>query len=250
MSSGSQPPLKLMSLEGLQGSTHLAVSRLLQGFQTNPDLSPDTPGTQDAAGWLEGSPGKESACRAGDLGLIPGLGRFPGGGHGNSLQYSCLESPMDRGVWWATICGVTRSWTRLKRLSTAYRAHVGWGLMAPKTQTLPFSILVKGCGFKQPCCFSWWQIYLLSWAWAASLWNGASEASETKFAWIKETVTTKGVTQSGSDSAVPWAPWSRLAERLERVLSVSDQRFDKNSIVNYNISKGDENDVLCIIKWL
>ena len=50
VSSGSQPLLKLMSLEGLQGSTHLAVSRLLQGFQTNPDLSPDTPGTQDAAG--------------------------------------------------------------------------------------------------------------------------------------------------------------------------------------------------------
>ena len=40
-----------------------------------------------------GSDGKESACNAGDLGLIPGLERFPGGGHGNSLQYSCLENP-------------------------------------------------------------------------------------------------------------------------------------------------------------
>ena len=109
------------------------------------------------AQWVKNQP-----ATVGDVGSIPGSGRSPGGGHGNSLQYSCLESPMDRGVWWATICGVTRSWTRLKRLSTAYRAHVGWGLMAPKTQTLPFSILVKGCGFKQPCCFSWWQIYLLS----------------------------------------------------------------------------------------
>ena len=52
-----------------------------------------------------------------DLGSIPGLGRSPGGGHGNPLQYSCLENPMDRGAWRATIHGVTQSWTRLKRLS-------------------------------------------------------------------------------------------------------------------------------------
>ena len=48
------------------------------------------------------SDGKESACNAGDLGSIPRLGRFPGGGHGNPLQYSCLENPMDRGAWWLT----------------------------------------------------------------------------------------------------------------------------------------------------
>ena len=50
--------------------------------------------------------GKESAFNAGvvgDLGAIPGLGRPPGGGHGNPLQYSCLENPMDRGAWWATV---------------------------------------------------------------------------------------------------------------------------------------------------
>ena len=46
-----------------------------------------------------GSDGKESACNAGDLGSIPGLGRSPGGGHNNPLQYSCLENPMDRGAW-------------------------------------------------------------------------------------------------------------------------------------------------------
>ena len=45
--------------------------------------------------------GKESACKdAGDVGSIPGLGRSPGGGHGNPQQYSCLENPMDRGAWW------------------------------------------------------------------------------------------------------------------------------------------------------
>ena len=49
-----------------------------------------------------GSDGKESACNVGDLSLIPGLGRLPGGGHGHSLQYSCLENTMDRGAWWAT----------------------------------------------------------------------------------------------------------------------------------------------------
>ena len=60
-----------------------------------------------------GSDGKESACGAGDLGLIPGSGRSPGGGHGNPLQYSCLENPMDRGAWQATVLGVTESQTRL-----------------------------------------------------------------------------------------------------------------------------------------
>ena len=47
------------------------------------------------------SDGKEAACNAGNLGLIPGLGRSPGEGNGNPLQYSCLENSMDRGAWWA-----------------------------------------------------------------------------------------------------------------------------------------------------
>ena len=46
-----------------------------------------------------------------DVSLIPRLGRFPGGGHGNPLQYSCLENPMDRAAWWATVHSVTRSQT-------------------------------------------------------------------------------------------------------------------------------------------
>ena len=56
-----------------------------------------------------GSDGKESACNAGALGLIPGLGRSPGGGHSNQLQYSCLENHMDRGAWRATVHGVVKS---------------------------------------------------------------------------------------------------------------------------------------------
>ena len=46
-----------------------------------------------------------------DAGSIPGSGRSPGGGHGNALQFSCLENPMDRGAWWATVHGVTESET-------------------------------------------------------------------------------------------------------------------------------------------
>ena len=56
-----------------------------------------------------GSEVKASACNAGDLGSIPGSGRSPGEGNGNPLQYSCLENPMDRGAWWATVHGVTKS---------------------------------------------------------------------------------------------------------------------------------------------
>ena len=56
-----------------------------------------------------GSDSKESAYNAGDPGSIPGLERSPGEGHGNPLQYSCLENPMDRGTCWATVHGVTES---------------------------------------------------------------------------------------------------------------------------------------------
>ena len=58
-----------------------------------------------------------------DAGLIPELGRSPGGGHGNPLQYSCLENPMDRGALWAAIYGVAQSWTRLKRLSSSSSSY-------------------------------------------------------------------------------------------------------------------------------
>ena len=65
------------------------------------------------AGFPGGLDGKESACNLGDPGLIPGLGRCPGGGHSNPLQYSCLENPMDRGTWWYTVQGVAQNHTRL-----------------------------------------------------------------------------------------------------------------------------------------
>ena len=60
-----------------------------------------------------GSNSKETACNAGDLGSILGLGRSPGERNGNPLKYSCLKNPMDRGAWWATVHEITKSPTQL-----------------------------------------------------------------------------------------------------------------------------------------
>ena len=64
-------------------------------------------------GFPGGASDQESTCNEGDVrdvGLIPGSERSPGGGHGNPLQYSCLENPMVRGAWWAMVHRVTKSW--------------------------------------------------------------------------------------------------------------------------------------------
>ena len=64
----------------------------------------------------DGSSSKESTCNAGDAGdsgSIPGLGRYPGGGNGNPLQYTCLENLRDRGAWWDTVHGVAKNQTWL-----------------------------------------------------------------------------------------------------------------------------------------
>ena len=57
---------------------------------------------------LGGSVGKNPLANVGDMGSIPGSGRFPGEGNGNPLQYSCLGNPMERGAWWATVHDVTK----------------------------------------------------------------------------------------------------------------------------------------------
>ena len=69
------------------------------------------------AGSPGGSDGKESACSVKDPGSIPGSRRSPGEGNGTPLQYSCLENPMDRGAWWATVHGVTKSQIRLSNFT-------------------------------------------------------------------------------------------------------------------------------------
>ena len=69
------------------------------------------------SGFPGGSDGKESTCNTGKLGSVPGLGRFPGGGHGNTLQYSCLENSIDREACWVTVHRVaqSRTWQATKQ---------------------------------------------------------------------------------------------------------------------------------------
>ena len=82
------------------------------------DFTSLSPHTYQYLGFPRGSEVKASASNAGDLGSVPGLGRSPGGGHGNPLQYSCLENPMDGGAWWATVHGVAKSRTQLSNLTS------------------------------------------------------------------------------------------------------------------------------------
>ena len=74
-------------------------------------------------GFPGGSESKESACNARDPSSNPGLERSPEEGNGNPLQYFCLENPMDGGAWQATVHGVAKSRTRLKRLSSSSNAE-------------------------------------------------------------------------------------------------------------------------------
>ena len=92
-------------------------------------------------GFPGGSDGKESARKAGDLGSIPGSGRFPGERNGNLLQYSCLENSMDRGGWWATVHGIAESdttvtntftFTELTPQMTSSESCQGITLMLPR----------------------------------------------------------------------------------------------------------------------
>ena len=89
---------------------------------------------------------KNPPANAGDVrdaGSISGLGRFPEGEHGNPLQYSCLENPMDRGTWWATVHGVAKSWTRLKQLSM-HTHFFNEERMVPYTETVRWSSVMSG----------------------------------------------------------------------------------------------------------
>ena len=75
-------------------------------------------------GFPGGSEVKASACNAGDLGSIPGSGRFPGEGTSNPLQYFCLENPLDGGAWWATVHVVAKSWTQLSDFTFTFTSNL------------------------------------------------------------------------------------------------------------------------------
>ena len=111
---GEHPQLRVHPFQ----DTFVLVRR---GMATRWDQRAPLPSTLRAPG---GASAKEPTCqcrRHRDSGWIPGSGRSPGGGHGNPLQYSCLENSMDRGAWWATAYRVTKSQTRLNRLSMPAR---------------------------------------------------------------------------------------------------------------------------------
>ena len=135
LSEWNQPPTNWFRLAELQNSSSGRRFVLL-------DFT-----TVRLRGFPGGSDGKESACNAGDPGSNPGLGRSPGEGNGNPLQYSCLENPTHRGAWRATVHGVAKSQTRQSdeytqsdftaesRLNGRGAALVPWKL---KTQWLPY----------------------------------------------------------------------------------------------------------------
>ena len=92
-------------------------------------------------GFPGGSDGKESACNDGDLGSVSGLGRSPGEGNGNLLQYFCLENLMDRGAWWATLHGVAKSWTWLTEFHFNSFIIVSYSVVTEKAMALHSSTL-------------------------------------------------------------------------------------------------------------
>ena len=77
---------------------------------------------------------KESSCNAGDAGSVPGSGRSSGEGNGNPLLYSCLENPMDRGPWQATVHGVSKGQTRLSDSTSSLHFFLVLALKSPSSQ--------------------------------------------------------------------------------------------------------------------
>ena len=83
---------------------------------------------------------KNLTANASDVGLIPGLGRYPGGGNGNPLQYSCQENPMDGGAWWTAVHGVAKSRTRLSDFTFTFHFHTLEKEMATHSSVLAWRI--------------------------------------------------------------------------------------------------------------
>ena len=112
------------------------------------------------AGFPGGSDSKESDCNAGDTGSIYGLGRFPGGGHGNPFQYSCLENPKDRGAWWARVHGVAKSLTTESTSHVHEERQSPWGPnpRVPTTLAPPFWL-----GFLEGSVGRWERGVVQSW---------------------------------------------------------------------------------------
>ena len=100
-------------------SVHWSTVRNVKNLETKLSICPVTHKLWILSSYRD-SEVKASACNMGDLGSIPGSGRSPGEGNGNPLQYSCLENPMDKEAWWATVHGVAKSRTQLSEWSYWY----------------------------------------------------------------------------------------------------------------------------------
>ena len=98
-----------------------------------------------------------------DMGAITGMGRSPGGGRGNPLQYSCLENPRDRGALWAAVYGFAQSWTRLKRLSSSMYMFQCYSQFIPPSPSPTVSTSQEQTSlFQDSTCVNFWTCsYLL-----------------------------------------------------------------------------------------
>ena len=106
---------------------------------------------------------KESTCNAGgagEVGSIPGMGRSPGERHDNPLQCSCLENPVDREAWWATVHRVAKSWTQLKWLSMhtwlSRFSALSWSLEAEPETGVGMCASYRGSTFQENLGRLWW----------------------------------------------------------------------------------------------
>ena len=133
---------------------YLAVQFHLDKFNT-PTLSCLYTRTTHYHGLTQWLSDKESACDAentGDRGSIPGLGRSHGEGNGNPLKNFCLENPMDRGGWWAAVQRVTKSWSRLKWLSTHTHTHTHIFMLLVIFQFVDEELESHSLTFSSSCC--------------------------------------------------------------------------------------------------
>ena len=108
-----------------------------------------------------GSDSKASACNVGDPGSIPGLGRSPGEGNGNPLQYSCLENPTEGGAWWATVHGVAKSRTGLSDFTSQHLIGSAFSMVgfswAQSTSYVFLILWIDSCCFPRVVCL--WMYY-------------------------------------------------------------------------------------------
>ena len=103
----------------------------------------------EAEGFPGGSVVKNPPANAGDVRSIHGLGRCPGEGNGNPLQYSCLGNPMDRGAWWATVHGSKEELDMTEQLNNNKRSKAGqkdWGLQVTETMSMVLDLTFRTVG--------------------------------------------------------------------------------------------------------